>query len=507
MFEDIVETAREPLLVLDSDLRVLLANFSFYDSFKVTPDETIGKLIYDLGNRQWDIPKLRTLLEEILPKDNKFDNYEVEHVFSSIGHKIMLLNARRITQKGTGSQMILLAIEDITERKDIEAGLERTRNELEVIKKSADESLEYAESIINTVREPLISLNQDLRVVTASRSFYDFFKVKPEETVGQLIYDLGNKQWDIPKLRELLETILPQKASFDNYEVEHDFATIGRRNMLLNARQIQRGLGKERIILLAIEDITERKAIEENLRKIKEIADAASRAKSDFLANMSHELRTPLNAIIGFSDVLAEGIAGPLSEQQKEFTGYISSSGKHLLSLINEILDLSKIEAGKVELKLTRFSIKDFLANSIVLVREKAANHNIQIITDIPEDIGIVNADELRIKQVVFNLLSNAVKFTQDGGKVGIEAKRSNSEITVTVWDTGIGIDPQKKEKLFREFEQLESDFARKYGGIGLGLAISKSIIELHSGRIYAESEGLNKGSRFTFVIPINIPS
>ena len=158
-------------------------------------------------------------------------------------------------------------------------------------------------------------------------------------------------------------------------------------------------------------------------------------------------------------------------------------------------------------LKLAQFRIKDFLENSIVLVREKAAKHNIQIITDIPEDIGIVNADELRIKQVVFNLLSNAVKFTPDGGKVGIEAKRANGKITITVWDTGIGIDPKNKEKLFREFEQLDSSYARKYGGTGLGLAISKSIIELHSGRIYAESEGLNKGSRFTFVIPINIPS
>jgi two-component system cell cycle sensor histidine kinase PleC len=325
--------------------------------------------------------------------------------------------------------------------------------------------------------------------------------------VGQLIYDLGNRQWDIPKLRELLENILPQKVSFDNYEVEHDFTTIGRRVMLLNARQIQRGLGKERIILLAIEDITERKEIEERLRKIKEIADAASRAKSEFLANMSHELRTPLNAIIGFSDVLAEGIAGPLGEQQKEFIGDISSSGKHLLSLINDVLDLSKIEAGKADLKLAQFRIKDFLENSIVLVREKAAKHNIRIITDITEDIGMINADELRIKQVIFNLLSNAVKFTPDGGKVGIEAKRANSEITITVWDTGIGIDPKNKEKLFREFEQLDSSYARKYGGTGLGLAISKSIIELHSGRIYAESEGLNKGSRFTFVIPSNIQS
>src|SRR5450759_198415 len=137
-------------------------------------------------------------------------------------------------------------------------------------KRTVTRSQEYAESIINTIRESLIVLDQDLRVVTASRSFYEVFKVKPEETVGQLIYDLGNKQWDIPKLRELMETILPQKTTFDNYEVEHDFATIGRRIMLLNARQIQRALGKERIILLAIEDITERRAIEMGLEKAHE---------------------------------------------------------------------------------------------------------------------------------------------------------------------------------------------------------------------------------------------
>jgi PAS domain S-box-containing protein len=161
----------------------------------------------------------------------------------------------------------VLIFHNIDERREIEIGLEKTRKELIVIKKTADEVSEFAESIINTVREPLLALNQDLRVVTASRSFYDFFKVKPSETEGQLIYDLGNKQWDIPKLRELLETILPQKTTFDNYEVEHDFTTIGRRIMLLNARQIERRMGKEKIILLAIEDITGRKGIEADLEK------------------------------------------------------------------------------------------------------------------------------------------------------------------------------------------------------------------------------------------------
>ena len=225
----------------------------------------MGQLIYDLGNKQWDIPKLRELLEDILPEKTSFDNYEVEHDFATIGRRTMLLNARQIERGRGKKRIILLAIEDITERKGIEAGLETTRKELAVIKKNADEAHAFAESVINTVREPLISLDHDLRVVTVSRSFYEFFKVKPEETVGQHIYDLGNKQWDIPKLRELLETILPEKTSFDNYEVEHDFATIGRHTMLLNARQIERGKGKERIILLAIEDITERKRLEDLL--------------------------------------------------------------------------------------------------------------------------------------------------------------------------------------------------------------------------------------------------
>jgi len=280
IFKDIVETIREPLLVLDSDLKVILASHSFYGIFKVKPEETVGQLIYDLGNKQWDIPKLRELLENILPEKTAFDNYEVGHDFTTIGRRIMLLNARQIEQVMGKERIILLAIEDITERKKIEAGLEKTRKELEVIKKSADEAHEFADSVINTVREPLISLDQDLRVVTVSRSFYDFFKVAPEDTVGQLIYDLGNKQWDIPKLRELLETILPQKTSFDGYEVEHDFPTIGRRTMLLNARQIEQVMGKERIILLAIEDITERvqaetmlKNSEEQYRRLFETAD------------------------------------------------------------------------------------------------------------------------------------------------------------------------------------------------------------------------------------------
>ncbi len=263
--ENIINTVREPLIVLDQVLRVIKASRSFYDFFKVTSKETTGTLIYDLGDQQWNIPKLRELLETILPEETTFDDYEVEHDFSTIGKRTMLLNARQI-QRGSGKErIILLAIEDITERKKIEAGLEKTRKELVAIKKSADDVSEFAENIINTVREPLLALDQNLRVVKASRAFYDFFKVTADETIGTLIYDLGDQQWNIPLLRELLETILPEKTTFDDYVVEHDFSTIGKRIMLLNARQIKRALGKKKIILLAFEDITKRKFAEEAL--------------------------------------------------------------------------------------------------------------------------------------------------------------------------------------------------------------------------------------------------
>jgi len=517
--ESIIDTVREPLISLDQDLRVVTASRSFYEFFKVNPEETVGKLIYDLGNKQWDIPKLRELLETILPQKATFDNYEVEHDFTTIGRRVMLLNARQILRGLGKERIILLAIEDITERKEIEAGLEKTRQELATIKIAADEVSEFAESVINTVREPLISLNQDLRVITVSRSFYEFFKVKPEETVGQLIYDLGNKQWDIPKLRELLETILPQKATFDNYEVEHDFTTIGRRVMLLNARQILRGLGKERIILLAIEDITERKEIEAGLERAhKELKELTieliriTRVKSEFLANMSHELRTPLNAIIGFSEVLEDGLYGHLNDRQTSYAHHIYNAGTHLLSLVNDILDLSKIEAGKMEFEVSRFPIRSVLDSSIVMLKEKAMKHDIALNIEIEPEADIhVNADERKVKQIIFNLLSNAVKFTPDGGRVNVRTSITIVEnegkpqrmIEVSIEDSGIGIKEEDMPKLFGEFMQLhQSVYSKEYAGTGLGLALTKRMVELHHGNIWVKSE-LGKGSRFCFSLPV----
>jgi len=508
--DSIINTVREPLIVLDQDLRVVTVSRSFYDVFKVKPEETVGQLIYDLGNKQWDIPKLRELLETILPQKTTFDNYEVEHNFANIGRRIMLLNARQIERRMGKERIILLAIEDISERKEIEAGLEKTRKELEATKLAEDAAREYAESIINTVREPLISLDQDLRVVTASRSFYEVFKVKPEETVGQLIYDLGNKQWNIPKLRELLETILPQKATFDNYEVEHDFSTIGRRIMLLNARQIKRVLGKERIILLSIEDITARREIENGLKKaheeLKELAAELKRTaqvKSEFLANMSHELRTPLNSINGFSEVLSDETFGPLNEKQKRYVQNVLTSGKHLLALINQILDMAKLEAGKMKLALSNLPMKSLLNEFSLLVADMVSKKKLHMALEIADDLPDIEADDLKVKEIIYNLLSNAVKYTPEGGEIGMRARKAGPEIEIVVWDTGIGIAPENMEKIFEGFFRVDTPYSQVTEGTGLGLPLSKKLVELHGGKLSVESAGLNKGTSVRFTLPV----
>jgi PAS domain S-box-containing protein len=234
-------------------------------------------------------------------------------------------------------------------------------------------------------------------------------------------------------------------------------------------------------------------------------ADAATQAKSDFLASMSHELRTPLNSIIGFSEVLKKGMFGLLTEKQDEFVGYVIGSGKHLLDLINDILDLSKVEAGKVNLELTTFNLPEILNASLFMLREKALKHGIAMKLDIAPGADIViEADMRRVKQILFNLLSNAVKFTPDGGSVHVTARRGSDGdfVEISVEDTGIGIKEEDMPNLFKEFSQIESSYDKKYEGTGLGLALTKKLVELHGGRIWCESE-YGKGSRFAFVLPV----
>ncbi|HYT32458.1 MAG TPA: GAF domain-containing protein, partial [Thermoanaerobaculia bacterium] len=247
----------------------------------------------------------------------------------------------------------------------------------------------------------------------------------------------------------------------------------------------------------------------QNARLFREIADksaqleAASRHKSEFLANMSHELRTPLNAIIGFSEILAEKMFGDINEKQTEYLQDILESGRHLLSLINDILDLSKIEAGRMELELSDFHLPSAIENALILVRERASRRGIRLGSTIDERLGAIGGDERKVKQVLLNLLSNALKFTPEGGRIDVGARLDDRMAEVSVADTGIGIAPEDQDAVFEEFRQVGAA-DKKAEGTGLGLALSRKFIELHGGRIWVKSE-TGTGSTFTFTLPLTI--
>ena len=246
----------------------------------------------------------------------------------------------------------------------------------------------------------------------------------------------------------------------------------------------------------------------ENVRLFQEIQDktrqleVANKHKSDFLANMSHELRTPLNAIIGFSEVLLEKMFGEVNEKQADYLKDIHESGRHLLSLINDILDLSKIEAGRMELELSSFHLPTAISNAMTLVRERAQRHGIQLGTEVDPRLGEFQGDERKLKQILLNLLSNAVKFTPDGGRVDVSARLDTTMVEIAVRDTGVGIAPEDQGALFEEFRQVGRDVMRKAEGTGLGLALAKKFVELHGGAIRVQSAP-GSGSTFTVSLPV----
>jgi len=239
----------------------------------------------------------------------------------------------------------------------------------------------------------------------------------------------------------------------------------------------------------------------DELRRVYGELETASRHKSEFLASMSHELRTPLNAIIGFSQVLRQRLVGPVNEKQEEYLEDILSSGQHLLSLINDVLDLSKVEAGQIELEIAAFSLREALDRGVVMVREQAAESGVQLSLELAPNVDFVRGDERRVRQVVFNLLSNAVKFTPAGGSVAVATARIDGEVHVSVTDTGPGIAAADQERIFEEFQQTDVGVDQREG-TGLGLALSKRLVESHGGRIWVDSEP-GHGSRFVFTLPV----
>lgn len=381
-------------------------------------------------------------------------------------------------------QMIEYSL-DITERKKMEQDIRQRK--------------EYAELLFRLVPIAIFTVDRDRRITSWNK--------KAEEITGYSAEEVAGKEC-------LAFALSPCKEKCGLYADDVKKPVIGKECTIRTKNGQLRIVSKNADILKdekgnviggieSFDDITQLKQTEEELKKAKDAADIANRTKSGFLANMSHELRTPLNAIIGFSELLRDESFGPLNDRQKEYVTDIWQSGKHPLSLINDILDLSKVEAGKMELELGEFDVKKVLESSISMIKEKAMRHNISIVRDIRDDMGVILADERKFKQIMFNLLSNAAKFTPDGGKIGIEAKiTEDKEVLITVWDTGIGIEENDKARIFKEFEQIDSSYSRKYAGTGLGMSLTKKFVELHGGKIWFESDGSGKGSRFSFILP-----
>jgi PAS domain S-box-containing protein len=374
--------------------------------------------------------------------------------------------------------------------------------ELEEQKNTLQNSYVFLQRIIDSMPNPVFYQDSCGQCLGCNIAFQDYFGIKKETIIGRRVYDIlpvedpqGFCEQDAALLLE------DNKRSAGAAKVRR--ADKNFRDVIFYKASYRQGHGERNGVVSVMIDVTERNILEQNLAQAKESAESASRAKSAFLAAMSHELRTPLNAIIGFSELLAGESFGKLLDKQKEYINDIWSSGKHLLALINDILDLSKIEAGKLELHLDEIDLKNILESSFVMIKEKAYRQGIALILDVADGIAKVEADEQKIKQVMYNLLSNAVKFTPQGGKIGVvAAKSSENNILVSVWDTGIGIEDKDKDKIFKEFMQIDNTLTRQFAGTGLGLALVKKIIELHGGKIWFESAGKNQGVKFSFTIP-----
>lgn len=443
-----------------------------------------------------------------------------------------------------GSPLVLGLARDITKRRKAEEALRDSEEKYRTILESIDEGYyevdlegnltfvnQSMSRILGYPEEELIGLNYRQYMGRANaRKVVEVFNgvYKTGQTAKGVDWEFVSKDGD-SRYVETSVTLKkdPEGRPMGFRGILRDVTGRKRAEMALKAAHDElESRVRERTKNLAEANVKLKKEIRE--RKTAQMeAEAANRAKSDFLANMSHELRTPLNHIIGFTELVAGRNFGDINETQEEYLNDVLYSSKHLLSLINDILDLSKVEAGKLELELSEIDVKGLLENSLTMVRQKAMKHGIRLSLDVEGAPEWMMADERKLKQIIYNLLSNAVKFTPDGGEVSIRAQRipansdkgceeskqndgknpvedgPDSELEVSIADNGIGIAQEDLDRIFEPFEQVETTRSRKYPGTGLGLSLTKRLIELHGGRIRAESEGVGKGSTFRFFIPL----
>ena len=507
--ENIVETVHKPLVVLDVDLKIVTANNSFYETFRVVPEETIGNFIYEIGNGQWDIPKLRVLFEDILPNDTVLNGYEVDHYFPSIGRKIILLNARQIFRKKIGAHIILLAMEDITERKRAEeellkaGALQRAifnsanfssiatdaKGVIQIFNVGAERMLGYtAAEVMNTITPADISDPEE--VIARAKALSVELETPITPGFDALVFKARRGIEDIYELTYIRKdgsrfpAVVSVTALRDDQNSIIGYLLIGTDNTARKLADLER---------VRLDRVLQDKNVE--LERATLVAEKANRAKSDFLSSMSHELRTPLGAILGFAQLLESGVPEP-TPVQKRSIDQILKGGWYLLELINEILDLALIESGKLSLSLEPVSLAEVMRECEIMVEPQAKEHHVSVCFTAFHMPCYVNADRTRVKQLLLNLLSNAIKYNRTDGTVTVDCSTStDGSIRISVRDTGNGLTPEQMAQLFQPFNRL-GQTTNSEQGTGIGLVVCKRLVELMGGAIGVEST-VGEGSVF----------
>lgn len=484
--QNLLSSINIPILMLGGDLRIRRFTPSAGRIFNLISTD-VGRPLSDINHNL----AVLDLEQQILEVINTL-NLKVQEVQDQEGHwyDLRIRPYRTLDHKIDGAVVVLVEID----------ALKRTMEQLR-------ESRDYAQAIVETVREPLLVLNLDLQAITANRSFYETFQVTPTETEQRLIFDLGNRQWNIPQLRSRLEGMLTNDTQLQDFEVEFNFEQIGQKTMLLNARKMPQ-VGDVQMILLAINDITEQKQLQAKNAQLliqeqaaRSAAEATNRSKDEFLSILSHELRNPLNYIVGWASMLRKKKLNETQTAQALET--IERGAKALNQLIEDTLDISRITTGKLQLKTQIIEIVPLVGAAIDMVHLSAEAKNIQIQSRLAPSTEKILGDSTRLQQIIWNLLSNAIKFTPSGGRIEVTLECVDAHAQIQVSDTGQGISSEFLPYVFDRFRQEDGSQTRSNTGLGLGLSIVRYLVELHGGTIDAESLGEGQGATFTVRLPL----
>jgi PAS domain S-box-containing protein len=491
--ENIIATLREPFVVLDNTLRVRTANAAFYRDFRASKEETEGHFVYDLGNGQWDIPRLRTLLTQVLSNSHPVEDFEVDHAFPDLGRRNMMLNARRFPPDTKDPDLLLLAIEDISDRKRAEAAMEHSE-------------VRYRR-LFQMAKDGILILDADTgKVIDANPFMTDLLGYSHDEFLDKELWEIGLFR-DINESQAVYREL--QKKGYVRYENLPLESTSGHKVEVEFVSNVY-GENNHQVVQCNIRDITERSRLQRLTQEQAAALADLDRRKDEFLAMLSHELRNPLAPILNAALLLRlhsnrnrlRGIENPILQQS---AAIIERQVGQLTHIVDELLEVSRITTGRIHLHQESTALNVVVENAVATVRSLIDQRGHELTVSMPAQAIWVHADAARLEQVVVNLLTNAAKYTDQRGQIWLTAQQEGDEAVLRVRDTGIGIASEILPRIFDLFTQAERSLDRAQGGLGIGLALVQRLVEMHGGTV-AVSSALGQGSEFVVRLPVVLP-